>query len=212
MSLSYISEQDFLNILKNLSLTTIWITYFVLGIVSFLENVIPPIPGDTIIIIGSVLVGMKTLNFYILFIITSTFSTLGFIFMFYLGRLLGKEFFIRKKWISEKNFNYIISFFKKRAYFLILFNRYVVTFRSMIAIITGILGMNPKKVFVLCSISSFTWNYLLIYLGYQAGSNWGDIISLLKKYNLYFVMFISLLLIGFFIFYFFFKGRKLKKE
>ena len=171
--------------------------YLLLGLCAFIENVFPPAPGDTITAFGAFLVGTNRLDFLGLFISTTMGSLAGFMFLFWVGRLLGRRYFI------EKDFGYFKAedilkaeiWFKKYGYFLILINRFLPGIRSVISIVGGISGLQVVKVSLLALVRSSVWNMIWIGMGYTLGNNWetakGKIVDIVTTYN-----FIILALLG----------------
>ncbi|MEE9419460.1 MAG: hypothetical protein V3W43_08280, partial [Desulfatiglandaceae bacterium] len=89
--MSYLdSFLDFLNTLPDT------LIYFLLGVSAFVENVFPPIPGDTITAFGAFLVGTKRLHFFGVYLSTVLGSLSGFMFLFWIGDLLGRRFFLER--------------------------------------------------------------------------------------------------------------------
>jgi len=56
----------------------------------------PPIPGDTITAFGAFLVATERLSFFGVYLSTTLGSLFGFMFLFWIGSLLGRRFFIEK--------------------------------------------------------------------------------------------------------------------
>ncbi len=165
--------------------------YLLLGLCAFMENVFPPAPGDTITAFGAFLVGTNRLGFLGLFISTTLGSLAGFMFLFWIGRLLGRRYFI------ERDFGYFKAedilkaenWFKKYGYLLILINRFLPGIRSVISIVGGISGLQVIKVSLLALVSSSIWNMIWIGMGYTLGNNWetarGKIVEIMTTYNGY---------------------------
>jgi len=89
--LSYLDR--FLDLLNSLP---DFLIYFLLGLSAFVENVFPPIPGDTITAFGAFLVGTERLHFFGVYLSTTLGSLLGFMFLFWVGGLLGRRFFVER--------------------------------------------------------------------------------------------------------------------
>ena len=70
--------------------------YLALGLSAFVENLFPPIPGDTMIAFGAFLVGTGRLAFFGVYLSTTLGSLLGFMVLFWLGSYLGRKFFIER--------------------------------------------------------------------------------------------------------------------
>ncbi|MCP4682828.1 MAG: DedA family protein [Desulfobacterales bacterium] len=167
-----------------------YLIYIVLGLSAFIENVFPPIPGDTITAFGAFLVGTKRLNFLGVFISTSLGSLFGFMFLFRIGSILGKRYFIRRdyRFFKARDIIKAEAWFRKYGYFIILFNRFFPGLRSVISLAGGISRLKTSKVMLLALISACVWNFLWISLGYTLGSNWGTMRDkmgyFMTRYNL----------------------------
>jgi len=167
--LSYL--ESFLRFLDTLPNALI---YLLLGASAFVENVFPPIPGDTITAFGAFLVGTERLDFFGVYLSTVVGSLIGFMFLFWVGGLLGRRFFLERDYWFFKARDIIKAeaWFKKYGYLLILLNRFFPGVRSVISIAGGILGLKTKRVILLALISCSIWNLIWIFFGYMLGSNW----------------------------------------
>jgi membrane protein DedA with SNARE-associated domain len=159
---------DFLNTLPNT------LIYFLLGVSAFVENVFPPIPGDTITAFGAFLVGTKRLHFFGVYLSTVLGSVSGFMFLFWIGDLLGRRFFLERDYWFFKAQDIIKAeeWFRKYGYLLILMNRFFPGIRSVISIAGGISRLKIHRVLLLALISCGAWNLIWIFFGYMLGSNW----------------------------------------
>ena len=70
--------------------------YIILFISAFTENVVPPVPGDTVVVIGAYLVSTEKLGFWGVFISTCLGSSAGFMVMYFVGYKFGRKFFYTK--------------------------------------------------------------------------------------------------------------------
>lgn len=164
--------------------------YIFLFLSSIIENLFPPIPGDTITAFGAFLVGTGRLNYYLVYIITAFGSVLGFMMLFWIGRFLGIKFFQEKnyKHFSAEKIAEAESWIIKYGYFVVFGNRFLPGVRSVISIVTGISQLKSKWVFLLALASSSIWNLIWIHTGYLLGNNW-DIVKekmgkILGQYNI----------------------------
>ena len=159
--------------------------YPALFISAVLENIIPPIPGDTVTLFGAYLVGIGQLSFSGVFAATALGNFVGFMLLFFLGRFLEKEFFLNRnlRYFPKENLLKAEIWFQKFGYMIILLNRFLSGARSVISIFAGISELKTGKVALYCLISCLLWNGMLIYAGYKAGKNWETLTALLKQYN-----------------------------
>jgi membrane protein DedA with SNARE-associated domain len=173
--------------------------YILLGVSAFVENVFPPAPGDTITAFGAFLVGTHRLQFLSMFISTTVGSLAGFMFLFWIGNLLGQRFFIERDiwYFKSEDIIKAENWFQKYGYFLILINRFLPGIRSVISIVGGISGLKVFKVFLLALISTGVWNLIWIGMGYSLGSNWemarAKIVEIIATYN---YAFLGILVVG----------------
>ena len=200
---------SFLNLLDSLPAHYI---YILLGVSSFVENVFPPIPGDTITAFGAFLVGAKKLNFFGVYLATTLGSVSGFMFLFWIGSLLGRRFFIKKdyRFFKARDIKRAEEWFQKYGYLLILLNRFLPGIRSVISISGGISRLSVFKVTFLAFLSACIWNLIWIFLGYELGTNW-DVAREKIEHILVYYNYILLALAGLIVVFFFIR-RKIKRK
>ena len=167
------------------------VAYIVLFFSAFLENVIPPVPGDTVVVIGAYLVSTERLGFMGVFISTCVGSSFGFMVMYYLGAKFGRSF-INKKTLSkifkESQIEKVEKWFADWGYWVIFANRFLSGTRSVVSIFAGLFHLNAFYVFGLGLISTMIWNGILISLGLLLGENWNVLIDYISQYNFIFII------------------------
>ena len=111
-------------------------------------------------------------------------------FLFWIGSLLGRRFFIERdyRFFKARDIVRAEEWFRKYGYFLILLNRFFPGIRSVISIAGGISQLRVLRVTLLALISASIWNLIWIALGYSIGTNW-DVVKekmaqLMFNYNL----------------------------
>ena len=173
--------------------------YLVLCACACIENLVPPIPGDTVTVFGGYLAGTGKLNFFGVVASTTLGNFAGFMMLFYAGKLLGRQFFYEKDFrlFSRENFIKVSAWFEKFGYSVILGNRFLSGARSVISLCGGIAGLNTLKVGVYSFISCLVWNVLLVAGGCKVGENWDRIIFMLKRYNTVVLALLVLAVLGF---------------
>ncbi len=171
--------------------------YFLLGLSAFVENIFPPIPGDTITAFGAFLVGTGRLSFMGVYVSTTLGSLAGFMTLFWIGALLGRKYFIEKDYrlFSADSIVQAEKWFRKYGYFLILLNRFFPGIRSIISLAGGISSLGTLRVSLLALISAGVWNLIWIAVGYSLGNNWEMVEErmgrLLFEYNISFFALLS---------------------
>ena len=187
--------------------------YLILGLSAFIENIFPLAPGDTVTAFGAFLVGTRNLSFIGVYIATTLGSLTGFMFLFWLGALLGKRYFIeRDLWLFKaQDIERAEIWFRKYGYFIILINRFFPGIRSVISISAGISKLNRQKVALLALISAFAWNLIWMGFGYMLGSNWERVKDklgvIMVRYNTGVLTFLGLFIL-FFVIRWWLKNKK----
>ena len=178
-----------------------WLVFLTVFLASYLENIFPPVPGDTILIFGAYLVGRGDLSFATAMVTTLLGSVLGFLTLYVAGSKYGRGFIYSKQqtWFSPSSIKRVEVLFEKWGYGVVLINRFLAGLRSVIGLFSGVGKLNIWKVIILATISSLLWNGTLIWLGSTIGENWELIGVYLKRYNTAVTIIILIILSAFLI-------------
>jgi membrane protein DedA with SNARE-associated domain len=201
--------EKFLNELRSLP---DFLIYFFLGLSAFVENLVPPIPGDTITAFGAFLVGAGRLSFAGVYISTTVGSLLGFLTLFWVGGFLGRHFFIERdyRFLRAKDIIKAEEWFGRYGYFLILFNRFMPGIRSAISLAAGISRFRTLPVAVLSFLSCAAWNLIWIFMGHTLGAHWETVEKkmgdFMIRYNIAMIILLALVVL-----FFIFKKRLRRK-
>ena len=181
--------EGFLNSVGEMNTT--WL-YGILLLAAYMENVVPPIPGDSVVIFGAYLVGLGKIEFFPSLMVTTIGSVTGFMTFYAIGRYGGREYFEAKKfkWFDAGRINKVENWIKKRGLWIIVMNRFLAGTRSVVSIFAGFARLGWIKVAVLAFISSLAWNGILITAGYYAGKNWTYVESMVQNYNIFILLII----------------------
>ena len=143
------------------------------------ENLFPPLPGDTFVILGAFLVGRGQLAFVPAYVATLAGSLLGFMILFFLGYKWGVVVLrkLRIKDFSEDRIVRVEAWFDRWGYWVIGVNRFLSGFRGVVSFAAGSVKMHPIHVFVLAFVSCIVWNAILMGAGIWIGENWVSIVQ-----------------------------------
>lgn len=180
------------------------IAYCVLFVSAFVENIFPPIPGDTVVLFGAYLVGRGELSVIPVFLTTVAGSFIGFMAVYYLGLKKGRSFFSKNgsSLRSAHRLEKAERWFGRYGPKVVLANRFLAGVRSVVALAAGIGKMPTGKVALYSAISIGIWNGLIIYAGILVGANWLAVKTILSTYSRVVLTVIILILFGFLIRYF----------
>ncbi|MDX1438582.1 MAG: DedA family protein [Rubricoccaceae bacterium] len=159
--------------------------YTALFLVAYVENLIPPFPGDVNVVIGGYLVGLGLVSFIPSLLLVSVGSALGFMTMFGVGKLLGDavEDPQRLRWIPKKPVGTVKKWLQRWGYGVVLVNRFLSGSRAVITLLAGASDLKPFRTFVLSLISALGWYFLLLYGGYSVGANWESLLPIMRAYG-----------------------------
>lgn len=163
------------------------LAYAVLAASAFLENVLPPVPGDLVVVLSAYLAGRGILDWLPVYLSTCLGGTAGFLVMFHLGRTRGRSFLRYHRGVSRvfspQRLEHAEGWLARYGFWLILGNRFLSGIRSVIALAAGIFGMGWWPLASLGLLSMLMWNGGLLYAGMQVGQNWGQVTEWLGRYN-----------------------------
>ncbi len=161
------------------------LVYGALVLSAFLENVIPPVPGDTVVVFSAYLVGRGVLGFWAAYLATCAGGMAGFMAMYYLGYSRGRAFFVSRggRLFTEENIAKAEGWLSRYGLALVAVNRFLSGVRSVIALAAGMGRMDWKRVALAGFASIALWNALMFYAGMLVGQHWGRVLEYLEEYN-----------------------------
>ena len=166
------------------TLNPVWF-YLALALSSFVENVVPPVPGDTVTVFAAYLVGRSDRSFAGVLLSTTVGSTFGFMALYAVGRSIQRDYFIRRdfRFLPVSSFLAAERWFQRFGYWVILTNRFFSGIRSVISIMCGLYRLPWPWVFTLSFLGCAVWNLMLIWAGYLLGANWALVEGILAQYS-----------------------------
>jgi len=177
---------DIVELIKTLPVVSVYTVFFM---IAYLENIIPPIPGDVLIVFGGYLAADGLIDFSTVLLLTTIASVLGFMSMYYVGHRWGSE--INRKRHRFWLFRYLDYKYMTRAQKwmnrwgqgVIMANRFLAGTRSIISLISGISHTNIRYTIASSFFSSILWNSVLLGSGWFIKENWELIGSYLSYYS-----------------------------
>ncbi len=174
--------------------------YLFLFVIAFIEYILPPIPGDTIMVFGAYLIGIGKLDLLTVYVLITLGSMGGFLVSFFVGKHYGRWFFLKKnyRFFPREMILKTEKWFQRYGVGLIAANRFLSGARSVISLIAGISNMKVFATTLAALFSSIIWNAILISAGYFLGKNWHAVITIIKRYNQFVIIVIILSLLFYF--------------
>ena len=159
--------------------------YVALFLSAYIENIFPPVPGDTVVVFAAYVVGRTGERFFGVFASTTLGSAAGFMTYYWLGRLVHPEYFRKRnfRFLPAAAIEKAEAWFRRYGSWVVLANRFLSGIRSVISLVSGMCRLPWLKVAALALVSCALWNGLLIWAGYLLGANWRAIEEILRQYT-----------------------------
>lgn len=159
--------------------------YAVLFGTAFLENVLPPFPGDVSAVVAGYLVGVGLIGLAPTVGCIAVGSTCGFMTMYAVGWRLGDavEDPARLRWIPKGPVATARRWLRRWGYALIAVNRFLSGTRAVVTLLAGAARLRPGLTAACAAFSALVWTGLLVYAGYAVGAHWTRIVPWLQAYG-----------------------------
>lgn len=157
--------------------------------IAYVENIVPPIPGDVLVAFGGYLAAESIIDLAPVFILTTVASVIGFMTVYWLGSHWGvqikekKEKFWLVKFIPIKYMNKVRSWMGRWGLGVVMANRFLAGTRSVISLTAGISHTPITATVISSTISSILWNGILLGFGWFVHENWHVIGNYLSIYG-----------------------------
>ena len=159
--------------------------YAVLFLVAWGENVLPPIPGDIVVVVAGSFVALGILGVVPVFVLATLGSVLGFLTVYAVGRRLGEAVHDpdRMRWIPRGPVRVAEVWFARWGMGVVAANRFLSGGRAVIALLAGSSKLKLAPVAVWATFSAVLWNAVLVGGGYVLGSEWERVVGFLRAYG-----------------------------
>lgn len=153
--------------------------------ITFLENVFPPSPSDTILVFCGTLIGLETVGFAPMLASATLGSVLGFAVMYWVGQRYGTQIIASKrfKFLSADVIHRAEEWFRRYGFWVIIANRFLSGTRAVISMVAGIAALPLATTTLLCALSAALWNAILLGAGALLGKNWLAMDAYLQLYG-----------------------------
>ncbi len=151
------------------------------GLLIFLENVIPPIPSEVILPFAGFASSRGDINAVAAWLAASIGSLAGALLLYAIGAFIGEERLrelSRKRWFvffGEKDLDRGLAFFERHGAKVVFFARFVPLVRSVVSVPAGLDRMPIVRFAVLTFVGSAIWNAGFIAAGRALGDRWDSV-------------------------------------
>ena len=165
-------------------------SYVGIAAVSFIENIIAPIPSEFVFPWAGFLAYQGKMNIWLISLAGAVGSLAAALVLYYLGSKFNgpktREFvdkYGKYIFISLKDLEKAEGWFEKYGVWTVFIFRMIPLGRTVISIPAGFVKMNILTFSVLTFIGTFLWSFLLTYAGYILGENWERVSEVLSGYE-----------------------------
>ena len=188
--------------------------YIGIALLIMIENLFPPIPSEVILTFGGFMTTCTHLTVGGVVFFSTLGSTVGAIFLYYIGKLLSPE---KLEQLIDGKLGKILHFkksdvrksikkFQQKGNMTVFICRCIPILRSLISIPAGMSNMKMGNFLVLTIAGSALWNTILVSAGAAAGASWEKILEVMDTYSTVVVIIIGLSM--FFGCFFYYRNRK----
>lgn len=159
--------------------------YAVLLAVSYGENLVPPIWGDTVIVLCGSLVGLGVLSLWPTIGVAALGGAAGFLTVYWAGHRMGEAIHdpTRLRWIPRAPVARAEEWLNRWGYGVVAANRFLAGGRAVIGLLAGASDLRWQPVAVWSTVSALAWSALLVWGGAVLGAEWERLLGWLATYG-----------------------------
>jgi len=161
--------------------------YLVLAAGAAVENVFPPVPADSFVLLGAFLAAAGRANPWLVLLSTWLANVATALGVYALAFHFGAAFFGTRAGrflLHPRQLEQIGGFYRRWGTTAIFGSRFLPGFRAMVPVFAGVTRVSPWRVLPPLALASALWYGALVYLGTLAGHNWRVIIAFFERASL----------------------------
>ncbi len=162
------------------------LAYLLLAAAAAAEYVFPPLPGDTVVVLGVFLATTAGLDPWLVYLSLDVGALCGGMAAYVLGRRLlssGR----RPRWLSgplaDRALRKVCDELRRRGSVYLALNRFLPALRAFFFVGAGMAELPVRSVLLWGGLSALAWNGLLLALGHWAGHNRELLSTWLARYG-----------------------------
>jgi membrane protein DedA with SNARE-associated domain len=163
-----------------------FLLYTLLGAGSALENLFPPIPADTFVLLGAFLSAGGRADAPTVFLVTWLANTVSALLVYWMGSRLGRPFFqvgLGRHLLNPSQLRRLGDFYNRWGLPAIFFARFLPGLRAMVPVFAGVTHQPFLVVAFPVLVASGIWYGALVWMGATAGRNLPAVLSCLAGAN-----------------------------
>jgi membrane protein DedA with SNARE-associated domain len=148
------------------------------------ENIVPPVPADTFVLLGAFLAESGRASPWLVFLCTWTANVASAVGVYFVARRFGNGFFATPvgHWLLRpRQLEQIGRFYARWGTPAILVSRFLPAFRALVPVFAGVTRTPLRRVILPLAVASGVWYGALVYLGALASRNWQAITAFVGR-------------------------------
>lgn len=161
-----------------------WSIYLLVGLGAAAENVFPPIPSDTFVLLGAILAEEKLLRFDLVFAVAWAGNVALAMVVYGMGRRFGPSLF-RTEWgqrvLRPHQLERLRTFYEEWGTGSVLVSRFLPVFRVIVPAFAGVSRLGFWRTAVPVGVASGLWYALLLWAGAFAARNVPRLVAMVDR-------------------------------
>lgn len=157
----------------------LWLSMLLLFLAAWVEYILPPFPGDTLMVAGGFFVAQGALPLELTFVVLTLGSVSGCIVAWALGHHgLGLRRLIHADYLER-----IQKSYARYGVWLLIANRFAPGLRGAFMLSAGLIKMPLKPILIWGTFSAILWNSVLLGLGYIFSDSLETLLEIFQAYG-----------------------------
>ncbi len=159
--------------------------YGIIALFAALENIVPPVPADTVIALGSFLAGrgadVTMVGVFFATWIPNVASAAG---MYWVARTLGRDFAdspAGQRILPQRAMRAIESAYQRHHLWGIFVSRFLPGYRAVVPPFAGLAGIGAFRALAPVVLASGIWYGFLVWVAHRVGSDWYTVQRILAR-------------------------------
>ena len=162
----------------------LWVLFAVLFAGTFLEYVVPPFPGDTVVVAGAALFTALGWPMWPVFVTVTLGAVAGSAASWWVGRAVARRGLDRLTPRTRVAVTLLLDRFDRHGPVYLVVNRFLAGVRTFFFVAAGMMDYRLGIVLFWSTVSSLIWNGCLLALGRFLGGTVEALTQVMRDYNL----------------------------
>ncbi|MES2503912.1 MAG: DedA family protein [Myxococcota bacterium] len=159
---------------------------------AWIEYILPPFPGDTLLVAGGFFAAQGALPLPLTFAVLTLGSVTGCV----VGWAIGYHGLGLRRLINVDYLDRVKRGYERFGIWLLIVNRFIPGLRGAFMITAGLIKMPIRPILIWGTVSALLWNSLLIALGFIFSDSIEKILKLMGTYSKTVLILLGILFIG----------------